>query len=111
MAEGEMARKNEVSDSAGVCGACAQLDVYALFEDEHDTEVELKGCECVVCTYFYEVDQLEDEAKADIQDFWEWLPEHVRYNFRSRVDYVLSLRPPVLEKIHPGQLRMFDDES
>jgi hypothetical protein len=110
MAEGELARKNEVPESEGVCDACAQLDVYALFEDEHDTEEECKGCECVVCIYFYEVDSLEDGAKADVLDFWDWLPEHVRYNFRNRVEYVLRLRPSVVERIHPGQLRMFEDE-
>lgn len=109
--EGGLTRDSEARDSEEVCDACAHFYVCALFEDAHDTEEQYKGCDCVVCEYFYDVEQFEDEEKADLMNFWAWLPAHVRFNFRSRVEYVLSLRPAVEERIHPGQLRMFDDES
>ena len=102
-AEGPMSRKNEAEDGE-YCKACAHSCVYALFEDEHGD-----ACVCWVCGYFEEAEY--EEVEADIEGLVKYLSDHILNNFAHRVDYILSLRPQPVENIHPGQLRMFDDES
>jgi hypothetical protein len=121
-AEGDYCIRNEAVGgdvlNHDVCAVCSRLRVWALFEDNHVGDVERdydhehgEDCPCPVCLYFYDTYDEDDEAQPTVQGLWDSLNDHIRYNFSHRVEYILSLRPQPMENIHPGQLRMFEDES
>jgi hypothetical protein len=118
-AEGDYCIRNEADFKDGEeCKLCIHNCVYALFEDNHVGDVERdydhehgEDCPCPVCLYFYDTYDEEDEVQPTVQGLWDSLNDHIRYNFAHRVEYILSLRPPAVENIHPGQLSIFDDES
>ena len=102
-AEDPLSRKNE-ADYEGECKACWDDGVWALFQDEHENE-----CVCCVCAYFAEMEY--KKVEPDPEGLLQWLPHHVLRNFMHRVEYILNLRPRLVENTHPDQRDIFHDES